>query len=306
MAIREQQDIKVLFWGMAGEFSTLVLERLINGGMNIRAVVTHAAIISREMDPISRLHPDPPRSQLPLSSPYLQRSITQLAWQNQLPVFEVRHLSSPAAADQLAAVEADVAIVACFPRRIPQHILTVPKHGFLNLHPSLLPDLRGPFPLFYSFRLGQQRTGVTVHHMDAGLDSGDIALQQPLSLPDGISGPQADSLLAAHGASLLLKACRQLGDGRLPRIVQPDGGSRYARPIIEDFHIPTTWSARHAYNFICGTAEWRIPYHITGPGSDLTLRHAVSFDAFAEQQEAVLRDGRDQWIQFTPGVLHAR
>jgi methionyl-tRNA formyltransferase len=203
-------------------------------------------------------------------------------------------------------LQADLAIVACFPRLIPEHILAVPPHGFLNLHPSLLPELRGPFPLFWTFRLGQQHTGVTVHHMDAGLDSGDIALQQELFLPDGISGPQADALLAAHGGSLLLDACRRLAAGTLPRIPQHSGGSTYSRPTAEDFQIPTSWSARRAYNFICGTAEWGTPYRITGQGIDLTLREAISFNASASQQQPFQQDGRDCSIQFTPGVLHAR
>ena len=306
MAIRKQQDIRVLFWGMSGQFSTLVFEGFLNAGMDVCGLVIPASDSTSDMPPITRLDPDPPRSQLPMSRPYLQRSITHLAWQNQVPVFELRRLSSADAAVQLAALEADLAIVACFPRLIPEHILAVPPRGFLNLHPSLLPELRGPYPLFWTFRLGKQRTGVTVHHMDDGLDSGDIALQRELFLPDGVSGRQASALLAAHGASLLLDACRQLAAGTLPAIPQCGGVSMYSRPSAEDFHIPISWSARHAYNFIRGTAEWRQPYRITGQGIDLALHQAISYDAEATQQEPFLRDGRDCWIQFTPGVLHAR
>jgi methionyl-tRNA formyltransferase len=306
MGTRNQQDIRVLFWGMTGEFSTLVLEGLQNAGINLCGVVTPAANASVEMDPIIRLDPDPPRTQLPMSRPYLQRNIIHLAWQNQVPVFELRHLSSPDTAAQLAALEADLAVVACFPRLIHKQLLAVPRHGFLNLHPSLLPELRGPYPLFWTFRLGKQHTGVTVHHMDAGLDSGDIALQQELCLPDGISGPQADALLATHGASLLIEACRRLAAGTLPRTPQQGAGSRYSRPTAEDFYIPTNWSARRAYNFIRGTAEWGTPYRVTGGGIDLTLREALSFDPSASQQQPFRQDGRDCWIQFKPGVLHAR
>jgi len=306
MPNHNKRDLKLLFWGMSGEFSYLVLETLINAGINICAVVTHASIMTAEMAPIISLEPEPLRSSLPLSSPYMQRTIVHLAWQNQIPAFEIRRLSAPATSAQLAALEADAAVVACFSRRIPQHILTIPPNGFLNLHPSLLPALRGPFPLFWSFRLDQQRSGVTVHYMDEGLDTGDIALQRELTLPDGISGSQADALLAAQGASLLHDACRQLAAGTLPRTPQRGGGSVYARPAISDFHIPTSWTARHAYNFICGTAEWGFPYHISGHGVDLYLRDAISFNSTTVQRDPLLRDGRDCWIQFTPGVLHAR
>jgi methionyl-tRNA formyltransferase len=306
MPPRELQDIKILFLGMSGEFSYLVLEGLLDAAIDVCAVVIPAAAATADLAPIIRLDPEPPRSQLPINRPYLQPNINHLAWQNQIPVYELRHLSAPEVVRQLAALKADVAIVACFPELIPDQILTIPPHGFLNLHPSLLPDLRGPFPLFWSFRLGQHRSGVTVHHMDAGMDTGAIALQQEIFLPDGITGPKADALFATHGALLLQTACRQIAAGTVSRRSQPAGGSTYSRPTVQDFHIPITWSARHAFNFICGTAERRQPYRIIGQGIELSLRHAISFDAAATQPEPLLRDGRDCWIQFSPGVLHAR
>jgi methionyl-tRNA formyltransferase len=305
MGTRKQQNLRVLFWGMSGQFSALVYDGLQNAGIDLCGLVVPGPNSSSDKPPIIRLDPDPLRSQLPISQPYLQRSITHLAWQNQVPVYELRRLSSADAAAQLAALEADLAIVACFPRLVPENILAIPTHGFLNLHPSLLPELRGPYPLFHTFRLGQQRTGITVHNMDAGLDTGDIALQQEIILPDGISGPQADALLATHGASLLLDACRRLAAGTLPRTPQLGAGSTYARPSAEDFHILTSWPARRAYNFIRGTAEWGTPYRVSGQGIDLSLREVLSFDASAFQQQPLLQDGREHWIQFTPGVLHA-
>ncbi len=306
MANDNQQIIKVLFWGMGGEFSYLALEGLLNGGLKIIGIITHAPRQTGDLDPIVRLLPDPPRSQLPLSSPYMARSINHLAWQNEIPTYEVRDLAAPAVRDQLRSLAADVAVVACFSRRIPRQILKIPRHGFLNLHPSLLPELRGPFPLFWTFRLGRAETGITVHFMDAGLDTGDIVMQKSIHLPDGLTGSQADALLAAQGAALLLDACRRLAAGDLPRRPQPAAASSYARPSTADFHIPTTWTARHAYNFIRGTAEWQTPFHVTGPGLDLTLRQAISYDSTAVQGEPLKQDGRSYWIQFTPGVLHAR
>jgi methionyl-tRNA formyltransferase len=145
-----------------------------------------------------------------VSNPYLQPSIIHTGWELNLPVLELRNLTSALTTKALASQPADIAVVACYPFRLPPPILALPSEGFLNLHPSLLPELRGPYPLFWTFRLGKQQTGLTVHYMDSDLDSGDIVLQKKILLPDGIGGPDADALLAQHGASMLALACRSL------------------------------------------------------------------------------------------------
>ncbi|MEZ4833421.1 MAG: formyltransferase family protein [Caldilineaceae bacterium] len=66
-------------------------------------------------------------------------------------------------------------------------------HGFLNLHPSLLPHYRGPDPIFWQLRDGVEPMGVTVHWMDVGVDTGDIAAQAPVALEDGLSGPRSNT-----------------------------------------------------------------------------------------------------------------
>jgi hypothetical protein len=70
--------------------------------------------------------------------------------------------------------------------------------------------------------------------------------------------------------------------------------------------VPTTWSARRAFNFMRGTAEWNTPFRIKGPDLDISVRQALSFTTDTRQEKALLQDGRDRWIQFSPGVLHAR
>jgi methionyl-tRNA formyltransferase len=291
---------------MRGEFSTIVLQQLLAASFPIAAVIVPAPIINNNMAPITLLIPDPPVSPLPLRQPHLQHNSIHLAWQEHIPVFEMRNLSSPAVVEHLAPFEADAAVVACFPWRVPSPLLSLPHHGFFNLHPSLLPQLRGPFPLFWAFRLGKQQTGVTIHKMDTDLDTGAIALQQEIILPEGISGPDADRLLAEKGADLIVDALRRLASGTLQLTPQPEGGNHYPRPTLEDFLVPTTWSARRAFNFMRGTAEWNTPFRIKGPDLDISVRQALSFTTDTRQEKALLQDGRDRWIQFSPGVLHAR
>jgi methionyl-tRNA formyltransferase len=182
--------LRVLFVGTAGVFSATALRGLLAGGVAVCGVVVYAG----EQEPPIRRVPPERRSPLPLLNPYLSESSAQIAWEREIPLFA---LSKPGAAATLAALgelRPDLACVACFPRRIPPPLLALPPLGFLNIHPALLPAHRGPAPLFWTLRAGERRSGVTLHLMDTGLDTGPIVAQAPIELPDGISGPQADAV----------------------------------------------------------------------------------------------------------------
>ncbi len=151
----------------------------------------------------------PPLPALPLGQP---ADLLSLAWARGLPVLAVGDFDHADTLAALAAFAPDVAVVACFTRRIPPAALAVPRLGFLNLHPSLLPLYRGPQPLFWQLRDGAP-TGATVHYMDEGLDTGDIAAQIAVPLPDGLSGPEAERTLALAGLGLLRGVLDESGRG---------------------------------------------------------------------------------------------
>ena len=256
--------------------------------------------------PISRLLPERPQSDIPLIQPYLSENIIHLAWANHIPVYLIQNMRDAAVQVFLGDLQPDIACVACFPYLIPQEILAVPKHGFLNIHPSLLPAYRGPEPLFWIFRNGdRENTGVTLHWMDAGLDSGDILGQRPITLPDGISGPEADWLCATVGGEMLLEGLELIATGKVVRRPQPPGGSYQPLPTAEAFALDSSWSARRAFNFMRGTAEWNYPYTLQIGSQTLVLTTAESFDPNQTlPQPFVEEDGR-YLIQFSPGTLLA-
>ena len=173
---------RVLFLGMPGNFSWPSLRALLDGGIDVCAVVLPA---SPRPGPDRPYHPPitrreqlrSTRSMLPLLNSSLHGGIVQLAWERQIPVWEVSRMSDPATVSTLAAYQPDLICVACFSLRIASSILDIPRLGSLNVHPSLLPAHRGPVPLFWAFRQGLQQTGVTIHLMDEGMDTGDILAQ---------------------------------------------------------------------------------------------------------------------------------
>lgn len=256
----QMNDMNVLFFGMLGEFSRLVLQALLEAGFAAVGVVVPA---ENSGVPIRELKPVTSGSGQAVSALQLmptQPNSVHLAWRHGLPVYEVSRLAAPETRQTLAELRPDVACAACFNKRIPAALLALPRHGFLNVHPSLLPQFRGPAPLFWTFRAGVQETGVTIHFMDEGLDSGDIALQAPLTLPDGISGPEADGLSGSLGGKLLVDALHRLASGSLTRTPQPSGGNVQPWPQAADFRIPASWPARRAFNFMRGTAVFGQPF----------------------------------------------
>jgi methionyl-tRNA formyltransferase len=192
--------------------------------------------------------------------PAVERHIIGLAWEVGIPVLEVGRLKRPETLTALGALKPDAIVVACFPRLLPQAILDLAPQRAFNIHPSLLPQYRGPEPLFWVFHDGLEHAGVTVHLMDAGADTGAIAAQQAVALPDSISYAAAERACSEVGARLLLDVLRATRDSRLtPQPQNPADASPAPVPTVDDFIITPDWSPRRASNFIRGMADWGQP-----------------------------------------------
>lgn len=296
--------MRLIYFGMAGILSLAPLQALLEGGYDIRAVVVPA---TRAKTAIRQLQPDPSPSQLPMASAFVERDVIRLAWEAGIPVFEAGDLRTDAVQQQITDIAPALACVSCFSRRIPARLLALPRHGFLNVHPSLLPHYRGPFPLFWQLREGIRQSGVTVHFMDEALDSGDIALQETFALPPGSSGAELEKLAGERGGKLLVQAIRELEAGTLEPRPQPPGGSYQPAPHTADFALDLSWTAEHAYNFMRGTAHWGHPYPLRLPdGSHLRLREAVAVEPEAQLSASWVQEEAEVRIQFAQGVLRAR
>ena len=302
--------VRVLYFGMTGILSRVPLARLLAEGVNIVGIVLPmSALPPYLLEDDGRPCTDPaiPQSSQPDSTILLTppSDILQLAAQYRIPVTAVRQINHPQFLQQVARMNPDLILVSCFPYIFHGNLLDLPRYGCWNLHPSLLPHFRGPSPLFWTFWEGQNDTGVTLHQMDAGLDTGDILKQTAFRLADGVSGPAAEQQLAELGSQLILQALADLAEDTLTSQPQPAGGSYYPLPNSDDFRLDTSWSARQAFNFMRGTAVWGQPYVVEVGAEELWLATAISFQPDQRQNEPVARDGRIVSIQFTPGILTA-
>jgi methionyl-tRNA formyltransferase len=152
--------------------------------------------------------------------------------------------------EELAGEAFDLFALASYGRILPQALLDLPRLGALNVHPSMLPAYRGATPIQTALANGDDATGVSLMLMDAGMDTGDIVLQErTLIAPDEDYGALHDRL-ARLGAGLLERAIGLAGQGPLPRVPQR-GQASVTKPIRkEDLAIDWSWTPVHIVNHV--------------------------------------------------------
>lgn len=157
-----------------------------------------------------------------------------------LPVRTPKTLRDPAETATFAALAPDVAVVAAYGLLLPQPILDAPRYGCLNLHGSLLPRWRGAAPIQRAIMSGDRESGVMVMKMEAGLDTGPVALAAHVPIGPDMTAGELHDCLAEIGAPLMADALDRLAAGNLPFAPQPDVGACYA-PKIEKAECRIDW-----------------------------------------------------------------
>jgi methionyl-tRNA formyltransferase len=178
-----------------------------------------AAVYTREAKPAGRgmkLQPTP---------------VEQEAGRLGIQVMTPSTLKTPEALQEFRAHNADSAVVVAYGMILPQAILDAPKLGCYNLHASLLPRWRGAAPIQRAIMAGDAETGVMAMKMDAGLDTGDIAMMERLAITDAMTAADLHDALAPLGAGLMVRAMDALQRGELELKPQGDQGVTYATKI---------------------------------------------------------------------------
>jgi methionyl-tRNA formyltransferase len=151
---------------------------------------------------------------------------------------------------RLAGESFDLIVLAAYGRILPLELLALPRLGALNVHPSLLPKYRGATPIQTAIRNGDAETGVSIMLMDAGLDTGDIVLQEPVPIAPGESYGDLHDRLALVGAELLNEAIDLAAHGQLKATPQA-GEVTLTRPITkEDLVVDLSWPPQRVVNHV--------------------------------------------------------
>ncbi len=174
-----------------------------------------------------------------------------------IPVFTPKTLRAPEAEAEFRLYKADAAVVVAYGMILPQNILDIPKLGCFNLHGSLLPRWRGAAPIQRAIMSGDKESGVMVMKMDAGLDTGDVAMAERITITDQMSALDLHDALAPLGADLMVRAMGALERGKLQLAKQSEQGVTYAEKIHKaEAKIDWTKSAHDVLRHIHGLSPF--------------------------------------------------
>jgi methionyl-tRNA formyltransferase len=218
-----------------------------------------------------------------------------------IPVHQPEKLRTPEQQAPLAAVQADVLVVAAYGIILPQAVLDLPRHGCLNIHASLLPRWRGAAPIHRAIQAGDAETGITIMQMDAGLDTGPMLLSRAEAIhADDTTGSLHDRL-AQLGAEMIVEALRALPGG-LTATPQPADGVTYAAKIGKaeasvDWNRPAAEIERaiRAFN--------PFPGAVATQQTPVKLWRARAIDAAGTPGEVLLAEGAGVIVACGEGAL---
>lgn len=215
--------MRIVYMGTP-QFALPSLRRLHDDGHEIVAVVTQP---DRPRGRGHRLQPTP---------------VAAEALSLGLDVFKPEKVRDPAFIEAMQDLAPEAIVLVAFGQLIPKALLDVPPRGCINVHPSLLPKYRGASPIHAPLLAGDAETGVSTMFMDEGLDTGDIILQERVSIDPRENAGDLHDRLAKVGASLLSRTLELIASGQAPRTPQDESRASYA-PKVEKMEID--WSRGH-------------------------------------------------------------
>lgn len=233
--------MNIVFMGTP-DLAAKVLDKLIQSKHNILAVVTQP---DRPKGRGKKLHYSP---------------VKELALSHDIPILQPNRVREEFI-QVLKGYKADVIVVAAFGQILPQKLLDLPKYGCINVHASLLPKYRGAAPIQWAIINGEEKTGVTIMQMDAGIDTGDMIIKSEVILDKKETAASLHDKLALCGGNLIVEALDLLEEGRAGKTKQKDEDASYVKMIDKSLgKIDFTLPAIQIERLIRGLNPWPSAY----------------------------------------------
>jgi methionyl-tRNA formyltransferase len=234
--------LRLIFMGTP-DFAVPTLKALHEHGHEIVAVYTRA--------------PKPAGRGMKLQPTPVEQEARRLG----IPVLTPITLKTPEAEAKFRAHNADAAVVVAYGMILPQVILDTPRLGCFNLHASLLPRWRGAAPINRAIMAGDTESGVMVMKMDAGLDTGDVAMAERLGVTDAMTAADLHDALAPLGGDLMVRAMGTLERDKLQLTRQSEAGVTYAVKVEKaeariDWNRPARAVLRHIHGLSPFPGAW--------------------------------------------------
>ncbi len=208
--------MRVVFFGTP-EFAVPSLDALLGEGFDVVTAVTQ---------------PDKPQGRS--RSTAVASPVKTAAQAEEVPLLQPDRPTGVPFLAQLRALAPDVGVVVAYGHILTPELLALPRHGMINVHPSLLPELRGAAPMEWAILNGLPQTGITIMQMEAGLDAGPILLQIPHDIGGDVTGGELSEHLSEMGAQALVETLALLETNQLTRRPQDHTRATYAPKITRE------------------------------------------------------------------------
>ncbi|MEA3494444.1 MAG: methionyl-tRNA formyltransferase [Bacteroidota bacterium] len=231
-------NFKIIFYGTP-DFAIPAISILIKNGFDVCAVVT---VEDRKAGRGLKVQ---------------ESAIKKFAKKNNISVLQPSNLKDESFLDEINNFNADLQVVVAF-RKLPKVVWEMPAKGTINLHASLLPHYRGAAPINWAIINGERKTGVTTFFINQNIDTGDIIMQDEVSITDVETAESLHDKLSDVGAKLLLKTVNAIMNGENPRLQQKEETIIKKAPKINKEDCRINWSKNidELYNFIRGLSPY--------------------------------------------------
>lgn len=232
--------MKIVYMGTP-EFAVPTLEAIVADGHEVCAVYTQ---------------PDKPKGRGYVMTP---PPVKECALKYNIEVFQPASMKTDEEFERLSALNPDIIVVVAYGKILPQRILDIPKYGCVNVHASLLPKYRGAAPIQWAVINGEEKAGVTIMQMDAGLDTGDMLLTAETEIGENETAGALHDRLCVIGADALIEALKKIEAGTITAEKQPDGEFFYAS-MLDKKMCMVDWNDRAdvIHNKIRGLSPWPV------------------------------------------------
>jgi len=292
--------MRVVFIGKNHEFSLL----------SLNAIQTHheiAGIVESGPRGSNQRGLPPARSWRDLLGLAKPQGMRRLAQDMRVPHFWLARNTTQEFPAFLRPLSPDILCVASLSQLLSKPVLQIPRHGAINLHPSLLPKYHGPFPWFWQYHDFGNEWGATIHQIDEGQDTGPILKQRPVLIQMGTDVTEAIRIIGTVGAGLFVEALQEIANGTIKAEPQPTHQFNKARIVERDerFIDWQTWPIERVWHFMRGTYPWHDPVEYPRLGKGAVVWKIDGYEKCAVQAKpgGVLKDERGYFVAHKDGKI---
>jgi len=271
-SLDKKDELRIVFMGTP-EFAVTILDKLVQNDYNIVGIITS---------------PDKPAGR---GRKINKSAVKKYAEKKSLTILQPANLKDKHFLSELSGLKANLQIVVAF-RMLPRVVWEMPDYGTFNLHASLLPNYRGAAPINWAIINGETETGVTTFFIDDKIDTGEMILQDKVTISDDDSAGTLHDNLMHLGADLVLKTVQQIQNEKVVRTKQDFDSDVKSAPKIhkETCRIDWNQSMEQVYNHIRGLSPYPTAWTtLMNNGEEIFLK---IYSAHKEKEKHNLKNGQ--------------